>query len=155
MDRRRNVEGRVLRNNTSEILLKDLIQATETKSENTRQKTNSPKKLPEKKKTPENRGKGIESSSGAKTTQAREVQNGANQGTWKRYRREGENAGSLIGTEVESGSKRKGTMLLKEVLEEAEEGKRCKKEEEVVLMGHLLAQHLGSVEPVAQLRRHQ
>ena len=42
-------------------------------------------------------------------------------------------------------------MPLKEVLEEAEEGKRCKKEEDVVLMGHLLAQHLGSVESVAQL----
>ena len=42
-------------------------------------------------------------------------------------------------------------MPLKEVLEEAEEGKRCKKEEDVVLMGHLLAQHLGSVESAAQL----
>ena len=41
-------------------------------------------------------------------------------------------------------------MPLKEVLEEAEEGKRCK-EEDVVLMGHLLAQHLGSVESAAQL----
>ena len=149
MDRRRNEEGRVLRNNTSEVLLKDLIQANEPKSESSRQKTISPKKLPEKKKTPENRGKGNKPSSGVKTTQAREVQNGVNQGTWKRYRREGENAGSLIGTGSESRSKRKGTMPLKEVLEEAEEGKRCKKEEDVVLMGHLLAQHLGSVEPAA------
>ena len=85
MDRKRNEEGRVLRNNTSEVLLKDLIQVTEPKSESTRQKTNYPKKLPQKKKTPENRGKGNESSSGAKTNQAREVQNGVKQGTWKRY----------------------------------------------------------------------
>ena len=70
MDRKRNEEGRVLRNNTSEVLLKDLIQVTEPKSESTRQKTNYPKKLPEKKKTPENRGKGNEPPSGAKTTQA-------------------------------------------------------------------------------------
>ena len=57
------------------------------------------------------------------------MQNGVNQGIWKRYRREGENAGGLIGTGPESGSKRKGMMPLKEVLEEAEAGKRCKKEE--------------------------
>ena len=129
MDRKRNEKGRVSRNNTSEVLLKYLIQATEPKTESTKQKTNSPKKLPEKKKTPENRGKGNEPPSGAKTTQAREVQNGVNQGIWKRYRREGENAGGLIGTGPESGSKRKGMMPLKEVLEEAEAGKRCKKEE--------------------------
>ena len=79
------------------------------------------------------------------------MKNGVKQGTWKRYWREGENARSLIGTGSESRSKRKGTMPLKEVLEEAEEGKRCKKEEDVVLMGHLLAQHLGSVESAAQL----
>ena len=40
-------------------------------------------------------------------------------------------------------------MPLKEVLEEAEEGKRCKKEAEVVLVGHLLAKHLGSAEAAA------
>ena len=117
MDQRRNEEGRVLRSKTSEVLLKDLIQATEPKIDSIRQKTNSPKKLLEKKKTSENRGKGNEPPSGAKTTQAREVQNGVNQGIWKRYRREGENAGGLIGTGPESGSKRKGMMPLKEVLE--------------------------------------
>ena len=115
MDQRSTEGGRVLRSKASEALHKDLIQATKPKIESRSQKTNSPKKLPEKKKTPENRGKENEPPLGAKMTQAREVQSGANQGTWKRYRHDGENAGSFIDIGPESGSKRKRTMPLKEV----------------------------------------
>ena len=46
-------------------------------------------------------------------------------------------------------------MPIKEALEEAELVKRSKKEVEVVLVGHLLAKHLGSAEAVAQPRHHQ
>ena len=40
-------------------------------------------------------------------------------------------------------------MSFKEVQEEAESGKRSKKENEVVLVGHLLAKHLGLTEAAA------
>lgn len=45
-------------------------------------------------------------------------------------------------------------MPLKEVQEEARSEKRSKKEEEVALLGQLMAKHLGSAEATVQPRRH-
>ena len=40
-------------------------------------------------------------------------------------------------------------MPIKEAFKKAKSGKRSKKEAEVVLVGHLLAKHLGSAEAAA------
>ena len=77
------------------------------------------------------------------------------QGTWKRLRRDGELAASVTSAMLGIGSKRKGTTPLKEVQKELENGKRCKKEDEVALMGQLMARHLGLAEAAAQPRRYQ
>ena len=49
------------------------------------------------------------------------------QGMWKRIQSEGDEATSYIVAITETGSKRKGTMPLKEVQEEARFGKKRKK----------------------------
>lgn len=77
------------------------------------------------------------------------MEKGGNQGTCKRIRRDGEAAASYTIAMLEIGSKRKGMTLLKEIQKEMEIGKRSKKEEEVALMGQLMARHLGSAEVVA------
>ena len=74
---------------------------------------------------------------------------------WKRFRRDGETTTSYNITVPETDSKRKGMTPTKEVQKEMETEKRSKKEEEVVLMGQLMARHLGSVEAAAQPCRHQ
>ena len=147
--------GRALRSKIGEAILNDNIQATEIKIESLRQRTSTTKKRPEKKKIPENRGKENEPPPKAKTNQVQEKQHGVNQSTWKRFRREGKVAASSTVDGPEIGSKRKGEMPIKEALEETEPEKRSKKEAEVVLVGHLLAKHLGSAEVAVQPRRHQ
>ena len=64
-------------------------------------------------------------------------------------------AAHLSDNGFESGSKRKGTAPLKELQEETENRKRSKKENEVGLEGHLLAEHMGSAKVAAQPHRHQ
>ena len=64
-------------------------------------------------------------------------------------------AAHLFDNGFESGSKRKGTAPLKELQEETGNRKRSKKENEVGLEGHLLAEHMGSAKVAAQPRRHQ
>ena len=127
----------------------------EIKIESLRQRTSTTKKLPEKKKISENRGKENEPPSKAKTNQFQEEQKGVNQGTRKRFRGDGKDAASLTIDRPEIGSKWKGTMPIKEAFKKAKSGKRSKKEAEVVLVGYLLAKHLGSAEAVAQPRHHQ
>lgn len=83
------------------------------------------------------------------------MEKGGNRGTWKRIRRDGDEIGSYSTTGPETGSKRKRMTLSKEVQEKIETGKRSKKEEEVVFMGHLMARHLGSAEAALQPRRDQ
>nr|POF20930.1 hypothetical protein CFP56_76297 [Quercus suber] len=125
--------GRVLRSKACDTIQKTHIHDTVPKNENKRQETSTSRKSPEKKKTPEYRGKENEPHLEGRTPQGQEVQGGVIQGTWKRYRRDGEDAASFTVAGPETGSKRKGTMPLKEVQEGAESGKRSKKEEEVVL----------------------
>ena len=83
------------------------------------------------------------------------MEKGSIQGMWKRFRRDGETTTSYNITVPETDSKRKGMTPTKEVQKEMETEKRSKKEEEVVLLGHLMARHLGSVEAAAQPCRHQ
>ena len=112
--------GRALQSKISEAIPNDNIQATEIKIESLRQRTSTTKKLLEKKKIPENRGKENEPPPKAKTNQVQEEQYGVNQSTWKRFRREGKVAASSTVNGPEIGSKRKGEMPIKEALKEVE-----------------------------------
>ena len=67
------------------------------------------------------------------------MEKGGIQGTWKRFRRDGETATSYNKAVPETGLKRKGTTQTKEVQKEMETEKWSKKEEEVALMGQLMA----------------
>ena len=130
----------------NDFCLKDQKLVNETKCENLRQKVSTQKKIPEEIKTSATRGKENEPSAGEKEFQQLAAQNGTNLRTWKRLRRDGVVAVHLSDNGSEMGSKQKGTTLLKEVQEEAENRKRSKKENEVVLVGHLLAEHMGLAE---------
>ena len=77
------------------------------------------------------------------------MKRGVNQGIWKRIQQDGDEATSYTAAVPETGLKRKGTMLLKEVQDKTESGKWSKKEEEVVVVGQLMAKHLGSAEATA------
>ena len=83
------------------------------------------------------------------------MEKGGIQGTWKRFRRDSEAAASYTTAVPETGSKRKGTTPSKEVQKEMETRKWSKKEEEVALMGQLMARHLGSTEAAVQPHCHQ
>ena len=155
MDSKVKEGGRVLRSKGSEAILKDQIQVPQLKCESLGQKTSTPKKLPKKKKFSESRGKENEPPSGAKEIQDQEVKRGVNQGIWKRIQQDGDEATSYTAAVPETGLKRKGTMPLKEVQDKTESGKWSKKEEEVVVVGQLMAKHLGSAEATAQPHRYQ
>ena len=102
-----------------------------------------------------NRGKENEPPPGEVEVQQPTTQNGAKLGTWKQLRRDGVEAAHLSDNGFKSGSKWKGTAPLKELQEETENRKKSKKENEVGLEGHLLAEHMGLAEVAVQPRRHQ
>ena len=128
--------GWILRSKVFDICLKEQKQVNVIRCESLGQKASNQKKNLEETKTFVNRGKENEPPASEVEFQQPAAQNGAKLGTWKRLRRDGVEAAHLSDNGFESGSKRKGSALLKELQEETENWKRSKKENEVGLEGH-------------------